>query len=214
MKFVIVLLANMFLLVSCGQTQTGNVKIPVAVSTKPAPQEAVATFAEGCFWHSEIVFQSLVGVRDAVSGYAGGTTKNPSYESVSTGRTGHAESVQVYYDPAKISFATLVNAFFASQDPTQVNRQGNDLGTEYRSIAFYRNASEKAIIEEAIRQLTASRKYTQPIATEVKPFTAFYPAEEYHQEYISHHPDNPYVQNVSIPDFRHFKSTFKGNYKP
>jgi peptide-methionine (S)-S-oxide reductase len=204
----------MLLLVSCGQTQPGNLKIPVATSTSPAAREAVATFAEGCFWHSEIVFQSLAGVRDAVSGYAGGTTKNPSYESVSTGRTGHAESVQVYYDPTKISFATLVNAFFASQDPTQVNRQGNDVGTEYRSIAFYRNESERSIIEQAISQLKASGKYSKPIATEVKPFTAFYPAEAYHQEYISHHPDNPYVQNVSIPDFRHFKSTFKGNYKP
>ena len=213
MKFVFVLLANMFLLVSCGQTQTGNVKIPVAVSTKPAPQEAVATFAEGCFWHSEIVFQSLVGVRDAVSGYAGGTDTNPDYEKVSGGETGHAESVQVYYDPSKISFETLVRAFFASHNPTEVNRQGNDVGTQYRSVAFYRNEKEKQIIEAEIKRITDSKKYSDKIVTEVKSYTKFYPAEEYHQEYILHHPENPYVQNVSIPDFERFRKEFKGNFK-
>ena len=120
---------------------------------KPSANEAVATFAEGCFWHTEIVFQSLVGVRDAVSGYAGGTDTNPDYEKVSSGETGHAESVQVYYDPSKISFETLVKAFFASHDPTQVNRQGNDVGTQYRSIAFYRNEKEKQIIDAEIKRI-------------------------------------------------------------
>ena len=214
MKFSLFLSACLFLLVSCAQTQPRNAKIQVATSTKAVSNESVATFGEGCFWHSEIVFQSLVGVRDAVSGYAGGNTKNPSYESVSTGRTGHAETVQVYYDPSKISYATLVSAFFASQDPTQLNRQGNDAGTEYRSIVFYRNAQEKAIIDAEIKKLTDAKKYRSPIVTEVKPFTVFYTAESYHQEYISQHPENPYVQNVSIPDFMHFKNSFKGNYKP
>ena len=177
--------------------------------------EAVASFAEGCFWHAEIVFQSLVGVRDAICGYAGGTTTNPDYERVASGQTGHAETVQVHYDPTKVSYETLVKAFFASQDPTTMNRQGNDAGTEYRSIAFYNNEKEKQVIEAAIKKLTDAKVYSNKIVTQVVPLTKFYPAEDYHQEYISHNPDNPYVANVSIPDFLHFKASFKeGNFKP
>jgi peptide-methionine (S)-S-oxide reductase len=182
-------------------------------STKPLANEAVATFAEGCFWHAEIVFQSLDGVRDAVSGYAGGTDTNPSYEKVAGGNTGHAETVQVYYDPAKINYETLVKAFFASQDPTTLNRQGNDAGTEYRSMAFYRNEKEKQIIESEIKRLTDLKVYKNKIVTEVVPFKKFYTAESYHQEYIHNNPDNSYVANVSIPEFLHFKKNFKGNYK-
>ena len=199
---------------SCAQTQNKEIKIPTGIQKHPSKNEAVATFAEGCFWHSEIVFQSLVGVRDAVSGYAGGTTINPNYETISSGRTGHAESVQVYYDPSIISFKTLVQAFFASQDPTTLNRQGNDVGPQYRSIAFYRDKKEKQIIEEAVNHLSASNKYKDKIVTEVVPFTKFYPAEDYHQEYIISHRSNPYVRNVSIPDFIKFKGEFKGNFKP
>ena len=176
--------------------------------------EAVATFSEGCFWHTEIVFQSLDGVRDAVSGYAGGSDNHPDYEKVGEGGTGHAESVNVYYDPSKISFSTLVKAFFASHNPTQVSGQGNDLGPQYRSIAFYRNAEEKKIIEDEINRITASKKYSAKIVTEVKPFTKFYPAEDYHQEYASHHPDNPNVRTVSIPDYQRFRWEFKdGKFK-
>jgi len=200
--------------VSCAQTQNGNIKIPVAEKKPATANEAVATFAEGCFWHAEIVFQSLVGVRDAVSGYAGGRTTNPTYESVASGQTGHAETVQVYYDPSKISYETLVAAFFASQDPTTVDRQGNDVGTEYRSIAFYRNEKEKQVILAEINRLNASKKYNSKIVTQVVPFTTFYPAENYHQEYISNNPGNGYVQHVSIPDFIKFKTSFKGNFKP
>jgi peptide-methionine (S)-S-oxide reductase len=200
-------------LVSCAQTQNGNYKIPLALKQKPVPNEAVATFSEGCFWHAEIIFQSLVGVRDAVSGYCGGTTTDPDYEKVSTGTTGHAETVQVYYDPAKISYETLVAAFFASMDPTTMNRQGNDQGTEYRSIAFYRTEKEKEIIEAEIRRINDSKKYRSKVVTEVKAFSKFYPAEAYHQEYIYYHPDNGYVQNVSIPEWLEFKATFKGNFR-
>ncbi|MEO6454422.1 MAG: peptide-methionine (S)-S-oxide reductase MsrA, partial [Ginsengibacter sp.] len=145
MKSFFSIITFLLLLTSCAQTQNKNTPIPVGLKQKPADNEAVATFGEGCFWHSEIVFQSLAGVRDAVSGYAGGTSQKPDYESVSTGSTGHAEVVQVYYDPSKISYQTLVTAFFASQDPTELNRQGNDEGTQYRSIAFYRNEKEKQI---------------------------------------------------------------------
>lgn len=192
--------------------QNGKTNFTVG-STKPVTNEAVATFAEGCFWHAEIVFQSLEGVRDAVSGYAGGTDTNPSYEKVAGDNTGHAETVQVYYDPSKISYETLVKAFFASQDPTTLNRQGNDAGTEYRSIAFYKNEKEKQVIENEIKRLTGLKIYKNKIVTEVIPFKKFYTAEAYHQEYIHNNPDNPYVSNVSIPEFLSFKKNFKANYK-
>ena len=214
MKSFIVALFSVVTFSSCVQSQGSNNKLVIpAGSSKPAGKESVATFAEGCFWHAEIVFQSLAGVRDAVSGYAGGHDPDPDYEKVSTGNTGHAETVQVYYDSSKISFKILVDAFFASLDPTQTNRQGNDVGTEYRSIAFYRNANEKAIIDAAIKQLTDSKKYKSKIVTEVVPFTKFYPAEDYHQEYILNNPGNSYVRMVSIPEFLKFKEEFKGNFK-
>ena len=213
MRLILITFTFLAGLVSCAQTQNKSTIIPLAVKQAPVANEAVATFAEGCFWHAEIVFQSLVGVRDAVSGYCGGTTKNPDYEAVSTGTTGHAETVQVYYDPSKISYETLVAAFFASMDPTTKNRQGNDQGTEYRSIAFYRTEKEKQIIEAAIKNINDSKKYSAKVVTEVKAFSQFYPAEAYHQEYIANHPENGYAQNVSIPEFLHFKATFKGNFK-
>ena len=197
---------------SCVQSQNKQLNFPVG-STKALPNEAVADFSEGCFWHAEIVFQSLVGVRDAVSGYSGGTDINPDYDKVSTGTTGHAETVQVYYDPSKISFETLVKAFFASVDPTTLNRQDNDEGTQYRSIAFYRNASEKKIIDDEINRITASKMYKNPIVTQVVPFKKFYTAEAYHQEYIHNNPTSGYVQAVSIPDYLAFRKRFKGNFK-
>ncbi len=215
MKSILTILISVTTLFSCAQTESNKVKIPLASKETPAKNEAVATFAEGCFWHAEIVFQSLVGVRDAVSGYSGGTATNPNYEMVANGQTGHAESVQVHYYPSKISYETLVKAFFASQDPTTMNRQGNDAGTEYRSIAFYNNDNEKRIIEAEIKRLTDAKVYSNKIVTQVVPFVKFYPAEDYHQEYISLNPGNPYVQNVSIPDFLRFKTSFKeGKFKP
>src|SRR5438067_7988032 len=158
MKAIVTTLFSIMLFAGCAQTQK-DPKIFEGSKQKPSANEAVATFAEGCFWHTEIVFQSLVGVRDAVSGFAGGKDKNPGYEKVSTGKTGHAESVNVYYDPSKISYETLVKAFFASHDPTQVNRQGPDEGPQYRSIAFYRNEKEKETIEAEIKRLQESKKY-------------------------------------------------------
>ena len=195
---------------SCAQRP--GLKIPSG-DPNPSAGEAIAYFSEGCFWHTEIVFQSLFGVRDAVSGYAGGTTSSPDYDQVSAGNTGHAETVKVYYDPSKISFATLTDAFFASHDPTQSNGQGNDVGTQYRSIAFYSNDAEKKVIENAIKRLQEQPKYKGKIVTQVIPFSKFYAAEKYHQEYIRNHPGNPYVQNVSIPDYLEFRRTFKGKFK-
>lgn len=160
---------------------------------------ATAVFAAGCFWCVEAIFEEVRGVTNVVSGYAGGKTKNPTYESTGTGTTGHAEAVEVTYDPTKISFKDLVRVYFASQDPTQVNGQGPDHGSQYRSIAFYSNAEEKKIIEEYITMLTQSGKYKKPIASEVYPISTFWPAEDYHQDYVKHHPENPYVQHESLP---------------
>jgi peptide-methionine (S)-S-oxide reductase len=214
MKLFFSTLLAIFGLVSCAQNPRSQVRIPAGEKGAPVAGEAVATFAEGCFWHSEIVFQSLAGVRDAVSGYAGGHAASPNYDMVSTGSTGHAESVQVYYDPKKISYKTLVAAFFASQNPTTRNRQGADVGTEYRSVAFYRTEQEKEIILAEIVRVNNSGKYKNKVVTEVLPFTKFFPAEDNHQEYVLRNPGQGYVRSVSIPDFLEFKRTFKANYKP
>ena len=162
-----------------------------------APKTSKAVFAAGCFWCMEAVFERIKGVKSVVSGYAGGTEKNPTYEEVGSGTTGHAESIEVTYDPAVISYADLVRVFFAAQDPTQVNGQGPDHGTQYRTIAFYNNAEEKKIIEDYIKQI--SPKFSKPIAAQVVPTPTFWKAEDYHQDYVVHHPENPYVQHESIP---------------
>ncbi len=167
---------------------------------------SVATFAAGCFWHEEALFESVKGVKEAVSGYAGGKTSNPTYESLETGATGHAETVNVYYDPKAVNYETLVKVFFAGQDPTQVNGQGPDHGTQYRSIAFYRNDYEKAMIEKQMKSIAG--KYKKPIATQVMPFTKFWEAEGYHQNYIEHNPGSGYVQAVSIPEIKDFQKTY------
>jgi len=177
------------------------------------PNEAVATFAEGCFWHTEIVFQSLVGVRDAVSGYAGGKNKNPDYESVSSESTGHAESVQVYYDPLKISFETLVKAFFASHDPTTLNRQGNDVGPQYRSVIFYHDKNQKEKSEHYKKELEKSGAFNQPIVTAIEPFKNFYPAEDYHQNYFKNNGTAPYCYFVIRPKLEKFEKVFKAKLK-
>ncbi len=199
----------------CAISQNNNdVKIPAGIKQKPATSEAVAYFSEGCFWHTEIVFQSLEGVRDAISGYAGGSDTHPDYEKVGSGESGHAETVMIYYDPSKISYETLVKAFFASHDPTQLNYQGNDEGTQYRSIAFYSTAKEKQVIDAELKRITDSKKYSKKIVTEVKPFSKFYSGEDYHQEYISIHPNQSYVAHVSIPDYLRFRKEFKeGKFK-
>ena len=182
---------------------------PQNIILEPLPGESVATFAAGCFWCSEEIFESLKGVRDAISGYAGGKADDATYEAVSSGRTDHAESVQVYYDSSVISFALITAAFFDGHDPTTLNRQGPDSGTQYRSIAFYRNEAEKQIILEEIRRIDSSGIHPSNIVTQVIPFTAFYPAEPYHQNYIEHNPDDPYVKAVSKPRFEKFKREFE-----
>ncbi len=173
-----------------------------------------ATFAAGCFWHEEALFESIKGVEKVISGYAGGSVKNPDYEMVETGNTGYAESVVVYYDPSQISYNTLLKVYFGGQDPTSVNGQSPDFGSQYRSIAFYDNTSEKTQIEDYIQQLNASKKYKAPIAVKVMRLTQFWPAENYHQDYIAKNPNSPYVQNVSIPEIKHFQNEYPELIKP
>lgn len=169
--------------------------------------DEVAYFASGCFWCVEAIFESVEGVSEAVSGYAGGFTDNPTYQTIGTGRTGHAETVAVYYNPEKVSFKTLVDVFFGSHDPTTKNGQHPDYGTQYRSIAFYSTKEEKKIIEAAIEQLN-DLKYNGKIVTEVTKHTKFYEAEAYHQNYEKRNPYNSYVRNVSIPRLNRFKKKF------
>ena len=187
---------------------------PVVRSTAgaaPTPQQglATATFAGGCFWCTEEVFEEIKGVQAVVSGYSGGREANPTYEQVSRGATGHAEAIEVHYDPQAVSFATLVEVFFrAAHDPTTPNRQGPDAGAQYRSVAFYRTAEEKKTIEDAIARLDASRQYGSPVVTKVVAFQQFWPAEAYHQGYFRLHPESGYVQRVSTPKVEAFRRKF------
>ncbi|WP_416236527.1 peptide-methionine (S)-S-oxide reductase MsrA [Xanthomarina sp. F1114] len=168
--------------------------------------KAKAYFASGCFWCVEAIYESVYGVEEVISGYAGGHTKNPTYASSNTGRTGHAEAVEVIYNPEQVSFSTLVDVYFGSQNPTQVNGQGPDKGSQYRSIIFYQNDEQKQIIEE--KKEVLAKKLNASIAAEVYPFTQFWIAEDYHQNYEKLHPENSYIQNVSIPRLKKFKSKF------
>lgn len=167
-----------------------------------------AYFASGCFWCVEAIFESVKGVKEAISGYSGGTEENPTYEQVSYGKTSHAEAVEVYYDPKEISYIELVQVFFGSHDPTSLNRQGPDRGAQYRSIAFYKNPEEKKIIESYMAALEESGNYNDPIVTEVTAFTKFYDAEDYHQDYEKKNPNNSYVRQVSVPRLNRFKKNF------
>ena len=199
--FLILFLAGS--LVSCAKAPS----VPNATrSEADLSTLSVATFASGCFWCVEAVYESVGGVHEAVSGYAGGRTADPTYEQVGSGQTGHAEAVQVYYDPAVVSFAELLDVYFCSQDPTQVNGQGPDRGSAYRSIIFYRTDEEEALAEKAKADLAASGKFARPIAAEIQPFEHFWEAEAYHQDYERRNPGNSYVQNVSIPRLERFKA--------
>ena len=163
-----------------------------------------AYFASGCFWCVESIYENLKGVKEVNSGYSGGKTTDPTYRQVMSGRTGHAEAIEVIYNPSEITFKTLVNVFFGSHDPTTLNKQGPDRGTQYRSIAFYENSIEKEIIENSITELLFNKTYYK-ITTEVLKFKSFYIAEEYHQDYKKKNPYNPYILNVSAPRINKFK---------
>lgn len=167
-----------------------------------------AYFAGGCFWCVEAIYESIEGVHEVFSGYSGGETKNPNYNQIGTGKTGHAETVEILYDPKIVSFGTLVKVFFGSHDPTTFFRQGPDRGSQYRSIAFYTNINERKIIQQYVVLLVEKEIFSNKIVTEVKALEKFYYAEEYHQNFERLNPNNPYVKNVSIPRLRKFKKAY------
>ncbi len=213
MSFLSIVTSLAFLTSSCSSSSTEPVrkmsdeKIPDRVKTD------TATFATGCFWCTEAVFQELKGVLKATSGYSGGHVANPSYEEVCTGTTGHAESLQIIYDPKVISFDELLEVFWESHDPTSLNRQGNDEGTQYRSAIFYHNEEQKQKAEHYKAELDKSGAYNSPIVTEITPFTKFYRAENYHQDYYRTHGSQPYCAMVIRPKVEKFEKVFKDKLK-
>jgi peptide-methionine (S)-S-oxide reductase len=213
MKSTILYIAFVAVFFGCANGQS---KSEMAFAKLPTPKagEAVATFGGGCFWAMSEAFSELRGVNTVISGYAGGTAKNPTYEEVCTKTTGHAETAQVYYDPKVISYEKLAEAFFYAHNPTQVNGQGDDLGPDYRSIAFYRTPEEKATLLNLIKTINASKHYSAPIVTEVVPFTVFYAAENYHQGYYKLHPESGYIQAVSVPKVMKMRQMEKAYLKP
>lgn len=173
---------------------------------------AIATFAGGCFWCTEASFERIEGVKYVISGYAGGEKLRPTYEEVCSGTTGHTEAIQIYYDPAVVNFNTLLEVFFVAHDPTQLNRQGPDRGTQYRSAIFYHNDEQKQAVDAFFKAQAAN--FSQPIVTEVAPYGTYWVAEEYHQDYYESHPGNPYIANVSKPKVEKVKKVFADILKP
>ncbi len=217
--FVIPLLLVIFAgyIVSLNAGDKNAVALP-----NPAVDEALAAkssketliLAGGCFWGVQAVFQHVKGVISATSGYSGGASNTAEYEVVSTGRTGHAESVRIVYDPSKITHGQLLQVFFSvALDPTQLNRQGPDEGTQYRSAIFYGNDEQKRIAEAYIAQLDQAKVFPRPIVTQVVAFKAFYPAEGYHQDYATLHPDNPYIRYNDLPKVAHLQQQFPNLYQ-
>jgi peptide-methionine (S)-S-oxide reductase len=175
-------------------------------------QEKVVV-AGGCFWGIQLVYEHVKGVIRATSGYAGGTVKNPGYEDVSSGTTGHAESVEIVYDPSKITLGQLLKVFFSvAHDPTELNRQGPDTGTQYRSAIFFETPEQQHIAQAYVDQLKQAKSFSHMIVTQIAPLKAFYPAEDYHQDYAVHNPDSPYIATFDLPKVKHLQEQFPGLY--
>ena len=209
MKKIIVFLAITVLFSCNNSAQNINKKQQTVIDADPVvvplkDGKARAYFASGCFWCVEAVYESVEGVEESISGYSGGYTKNATYEASNTGRTGHAEAVEIIYDTNLVSFETLVDVYFASQNPTQVNGQGPDRGSQYRSIIFYQNDEQKKIIEE--KKAALAKKLDAKIAAEVYPFQKFWIAEDYHQNYERLHPNQRYILGVSVPRLKRFQA--------
>ena len=185
----------------------------MSANGETAGAREVATLGGGCFWCLEAVFDGLTGVDSVESGYSGGHLKNPTYEDICGGDTGHAEVVRVTFDPAVVTYRDILDVFFAIHDPTTLNAQGNDIGTQYRSVIFFHTPEQKTVAEEAIRRLTAARAYGRPIVTELVPAPVFYQAEPYHQEYFERNPRQPYCQYVVSPKVAKFRQQFAARLK-
>jgi len=212
----LILLMVLFSCADANSRKTQTAHKPVQLTPEQLAGTEMATFAGGCFWCTEAVFERVQGVKQVISGYAGGTEKNPTYEQVSNGETGHAESVQVYYDPQVISYPELLEMFFYAHDPTTLNRQGPDVGRQYRSAIFYHNAQQQQQAQAYIKELEAKKAFANKIVTEVKPYTTFWPAEDYHQDYydIAENQSNPYIISVTAPKVNKFMQHFKARLKP
>ncbi len=204
---------------ACGLAGKDAQTVPLPDPAVDAPLakakgQQTAVLAGGCFWGIQLVYQHVKGVTSATSGYSGGSANNADYRLVSTGTTGHAESVKITYDPSQISYGQLLKIYFSvAHDPTQLNRQGPDVGTQYRSAVFYTDAEQKRIAQAYIDQLQSTKVYSQPIVTKVVPLSAFYPAEEYHQDYATRHPHETYIMFNDLPKLANFKVTFPALYR-
>jgi len=198
--------------------ETPKILFPAPATDAPlatAKSQQTAVLAGGCFWGLQAVFEHLKGVSSVTSGYAGGYVKSPSYESVSMGVTGHAETISIIYDPSRLTYGQLLMVFFSvAHDPTQWNRQGPDTGSQYRSAIFYTIAEQKRIAQAYIAQLDAAKVYSRPIVTKVEPFQAFYPAESYHQDFLKNNPGNPYIIYNDLPKLENLKKNFPNLYQP
>lgn len=197
---------------SCGQQQKDSEKTTIMNQTN-VQETALATFGNGCFWCTEAIFQQLKGVEKVVSGYAGGTVKNPTYKEVCTGLTGHAEVIQLTYNPQVITYPELLEVFWQTHDPTTLNRQGADVGTQYRSVIFYHTEEQKKLAEEYKIKLDQSGAFDNPIVTEISPLTGYYPAEDYHQNYFNLNGNAPYCSYVIQPKVEKFQKVFKTKLK-
>ncbi len=209
-NFILSLFLLSFLNACQGSSHKKGTSTVTEIDTKLDSNMSTAYFASGCFWCVEAIYEHTKGVSKVVSGYSGGHTKNPTYESSNTGTTGHAEAVKVYYDPSVISFSQLIDIYFATQNPTQVNGQGPDHGSQYRSILFYQNEEEKSIIEA--KKAALAKELNANVAAEVKKFDKFWVAEAYHQDYERLHPDNGYIRQVSIPRLNKLKGKYPDLY--
>lgn len=217
-QLVIVLISFLAQLTACAQKDNYHTSktfknMSTTNPTTTEKKQAIATFGAGCFWCTEAQFQLLSGVTKVESGYTGGNTENPTYKQVCTGTTGHAEVCNIYYDPTIISYDELLAAFWTSHDPTQLNRQGNDVGTQYRSVIYYHNDEQKQKAENYKKQLNDEKAWDKPVVTEISPATTFYKAEDYHQNYYNENGSQPYCQFVVGPKVDKFKKVFKSKLK-
>lgn len=224
MKMAVTFVAAIFFITACGQSKTATTANKELMKTEETtvnsnrpgsahPTIDTATFGAGCFWCVEAVFQRMEGVISVKSGYAGGTVKNPSYKEVCAGTTGHAEVIQIVYDKTKVRFDDLLEVFWKTHDPTTLNSQGNDFGTQYRSAVFYHNLEQKEKAELYKKELNAAKVYPDPIVTEITAFTNYYPAEDYHQNYYNQNGSQGYCKYVIQPKVEKFEKIFKDKLK-
>ncbi|MBC7508908.1 MAG: peptide-methionine (S)-S-oxide reductase MsrA [Ferruginibacter sp.] len=214
MKIILLSLTTLFSLFSCAEKKTTSTINNVTDSlSNYTGKKDTATFGTGCFWCTEAIFQQLNGVLKVTSGYSGGQAINPSYKEVCSGTTGHAECLNIIYDPAVITFDELLEAFWQSHDPTTLNRQGNDVGTQYRSVVFYHNEEQKSKTEKYKIELSRSGAWTNPVVTALEPFVKFYPAEDYHQNYYNNNKGEGYCQFVIAPKLEKFEKVFKNKLR-